>query len=134
MTTTPDQLFAYGVSIVACAAAGVERWRANRVTQKTAIEKEVVSDAKRQEERGILMAKMADDYKALLEKEYAAHQSTREFYHKKSSEDQAKLDLCVLRCQELQSKTDLSKVEHLLLEQGATLKTLAEGIRELLIK
>lgn len=132
MTATPDQLFAYGVTAVACVAAGIERYRASRVAQKTALEKEVVSDAKRQEERGILMAKMADDYKLLLEKEYAAHNATRQFHHNKSNEDQAKLASCFERCSELQQKTDLSKIETLLLEQGASLRMVAEGIRELL--
>lgn len=133
MTITPDQCFAYGVALVTSIGAGLERWRASKATQRTAIEKEVVSDAKRQEERGNLMAKMADDYKLLLEKEYTAHQATREFHHHKASEDQAKLDKCFERCQELQEKTDLSKIEALLLEQGQTLKTVADGIRELLV-
>lgn len=132
MAVTPDQIFAYSAAAVAAFAAGIERWRASKVSQKTALEKEVVSDAKRQEERGNLMAKMADDYKALLEKEYIAHQATREFHHHKAGEDQAKLDKCNERVQELQVKTDVSEIERLLLQQGKSLETMAAGIRELL--
>lgn len=132
MPITPDQIFAYSAAAVAAFAAGIERWRASKVSQKTALEKEVVSDAKRQEERATLMAKMADDYKILLEKEYAAHEATRDFHHKKAKEDQATLLKCNERVQELQVKTDLSKIETLLLAQGQCLQTMAEGIRDLL--
>lgn len=134
MNITTDQIFSYAVTAVACVAAGVERWKAGKVTQKSVLEKEVVSDAKRQEERGNLMAKMADDYKELLEKEYTAHQHTRDFYHNKSSEDQAKLAKCSERCLELQAKTDLSKIEELILDQSTALKIVAEGIQKLLQK
>lgn len=134
MTITSDQIFSWSVSAVAVIAAGIERYRAGKVTQKTALEKEVVSDAKRQEERGNLMAKMADDYKVLLEKEYSAHQATRDFHHLKANEDQAKLAKCVERNQELQAKTDLSKIEVLLLAQGESLKAVAAGIQKLLTK
>lgn len=134
MPVTPDQIFAYCTAGVAAIAAGIERWRAGKITQKTAIEKEVVSDAKRQEERGTLMAKMADDYKALLEKEYAAHEATRNFHHAKAEKDQATLAKCNEHVAELQQKTDLSKIEMLLLAQGDSLRIVGEGIKELLSK
>lgn len=130
VANSPD--LAWIAAAVAATAAGIERWRASKVVAKTAQEKEVVADAKAQEARGNLYAKMAEEYKSLLEKEYAAHEGTREYHHKKAKEDQALLLRCNEKCTELQAKTDVTKIEMLLLQQGESLKTLAEAIRELL--
>lgn len=132
MTTTTPEAFPYIVSVVCAIAAGLERYRASKVATKTQQEKEVISQAKAQEERGNLYAKMANEYKDLLEKEYAAHEATRIYHHKKAGDDQAKLDRCFERCTELQAKTDITKIETLLLEQGKHLSTACDGIRELL--
>lgn len=131
--TTPDQWFAYTAATVAAVAAALERYKASKATTKTDQEKAIVSEAKAWKERAELMEKMSNDYHTLLEKEYAAHQATRQFHHDKANEFQAKLDKCVERCSELQAKTDITKVETLLLQQGDSLKTMAEGIRELLV-
>lgn len=144
VANSPD--LAWVAAAVAATAAGIERWRASKVTAKTAQEKEVVADAKAQEARGNLYAKMSEEYKGLLEKEYIAHQVTRDYHHTKANEFQAELCKCNERCTELQSKTDITKIELILIEQGKrmiemieekksqgkALLVLTESIRELL--
>jgi hypothetical protein len=122
---SPDQIAAYTTSVLFGAAAAFERYKSSRVTKKTEAEAAVVSDAKRQEERGNLMAKMADDYKALLEKEYTAHQATRDYWHEKANDFQKQLAKCNEDCAALQMKTDLSTVQ-------VSLLTIAKGVEELL--
>lgn len=132
--TTPsaDQIFAYCASATFALMAGFERFKALRTKKKTDQENAVVSDAKRLEERANLMAKMADDYKLLLEKEYTAHQATRDYWHAKANDFQAELAKCNENCADLKSKTDISKIEHLILEQYKILQPIAQGINKLL--
>lgn len=135
VTSTPDLIQSAGgwiAFLLAALAAGFERYRSGKVQDKTAEEKQVVSEAQAWKSRSELYEGMTKDFRALLETERADHQKTRDYWHEKSNKFQSDLAKCNEDCLKLQGRTDITKVENLMLEQGKDLRTIAEGIRELL--
>lgn len=138
-----EQIAAYATAIAFGFAAGYERFINRRKVLKTEADQLQLSEAKAFKERGDLMLKQAEEYRTLLEKEYQAHQVTREFHHKQSTIAQQKLLECNEKCLELQTRTDLSRLEHLLADQTTAFSKMSEvqsnalsqislGIQELL--
>lgn len=135
VTSTPDIIQSAGgwiAFMLAAIAAGFERYRSGKVQDKTAEEKQVVSEATAWKSRSELYEGMTKDFRALLDTERSDHQKTRDYWHEKSNKFQADLSKCNEDCLKLQGRTDISKVETLLLEQGRHMSTIADGIRELL--
>lgn len=128
----PASVGAWSAAAFGAAWAAFERSKSSKVETKTIEDKNVVSEAKAWEARAALYKKMADDSQALLEKEYSAHQATRDFHHSKAGEFQSELLKCHERCADLQEKTDISGIERILSDQQKVLMTMGEGIRELL--
>jgi hypothetical protein len=132
MSLPPDQAAAYISAIIFAVAAGYERFRSNKVVTKTATDDAVLSDAKRQEERGNLMAKMADEYRSLYSKEAEEHIKTREFWHSKQGDHQTNLSKCQEKILELQARPDLTDILTSIRAQGEVSLQILEGIREVL--
>lgn len=132
LTIPPEQLGGYITAIAASLWALKERIQSQKVVNKTDAEKALVSEALMFKERGDLMLKQANEYKELLEKEYQAHEATREYHHGQATVAQQKLSECNEKCQELQTKTDISRVEEILLKQTTAMLEMSAGIKELL--
>lgn len=131
---TPEQVGAYATALLFACMAAYERFVNRKRAIKTEADQETLSEARAFKERGDLMLKQADEYRMLLEKEYSAHQKTREFHHDQATLVQEKLSKCNEHCLELQSRTDITKVEYLLVQQTAALTEIAAGIKQLLEK
>lgn len=129
---TPDQVTAYTTALVFGCAAAYERFVNRKKTEKTEQERTALSEALMFKERGDLMLKQVEEYKDLLEKEYTAHQATRDFHHAQATIAQLKLSECNEKCQELQTRTDLTRVEEILIRQSTAMTQMASGIQELL--
>lgn len=134
-TSTPDIIQSAGgwvAFLIAAGAAGFERYNAKKVTDKTEAEKQVVSSAQAWKSSSELYEGMAKDYRSLLETERSDHQKTRDYWHEKATGFQHDLSKCNEECLKLQGRTDITRVETLLLDQGRHMATVADGIRELL--
>lgn len=135
VTSTPDLIQSAGgwiAFLLAACAAGFERYNSKKITDKTQEEKQVVSEAQAWKSRSEVHESMAKDFRNLLETERKDHQNTREYWHGKATTFQSDLAKCNEDCVKLQGRTDISRVETLLLEQGRHMSTIADGIRELL--
>lgn len=129
---TPDQLAAYIVALLFAFAAGYERFINRKKAEKIEVNQTVLSEALAFKERGDLMLKQAEEYRGLLEQEYKAHQATREFHHTQSQLAQEKLSACNEKCLELQSRTDITRVEQNLTLLTVAMTRVGTGVEELL--
>lgn len=137
---TPDQIAAYTTAAASAfvfgGMAGYERFvnrkRAKKIEDKTDLEKQALSEALAFQRSADLMTQQAEVYRQLLEKEYAAHQVTREYHHGEAQKSQLKLSQCNELNQELRSRTDISRIEEILVTQTKAMQQMAEGIQDLL--
>lgn len=127
---------ATGAWIVAAITSGMavfERVKSSKVQKKTATEDETLSLAKASQERGNMLGKMAEEWKALLEQERLDHKKTRDYWHDENGKAQALLAAANLKVLELQDRPDLRDIIDALKMQGEAIKEQSEGIREILI-
>lgn len=106
----PQVVGAWCAAAIFAGQATFERYRATRKSNKVEVDTKSLSDAKMFEERGNLMARMYEETKVLFEKERAAHQITREYWHEKSNKFQADISRCQEQILELKGRPDLSDV------------------------
>lgn len=135
VTSTPDIIQSAGgwiAFLLAALAAGFERYNSKKITDRTSAEKQIVSEATAWKSSSELHERMSKDFRGLLETERTDHQKTRDYWHEKSNKFQSDLAKCNEDCIKLQGRTDISRVETLLLAQGQHMATIADGIRELL--
>lgn len=116
--TAPDQLVGWVAGAIGFCMAVYERLRTSKKQDKTEAEQELVSDAKRQQERANLLGKSADENLELFKKEQAEHQRTRDFWHEKSGEFQNTLSKCQDKLAEVSARPDYSEMLLLLKKQG----------------
>lgn len=132
MMLAPEQIAAYMTAAAFGIAAGYERFINRKRAQKQEVDQGVLAEALAFKERGDLMLKQANEYHDLLEKEYEAHQQTRKFHHDQATIAQEKLSKCNELCLDLQSRTDITRLEKLVLKQTDALEKMSQGITELL--
>lgn len=131
---TPDLLSQVStervVTIVAFLAAVFERFRSRKKEIKSEAEKDLLSDAKRLQERAELLGRLADDNASNFKKEQEEHQKTRLFWHNKASDFQADLARCQERMTELQERPDYSEIVEQIKVQSQTNHEILEAIRQ----
>lgn len=104
----PAQAGAWIVAAVCGGAAAFERLNNIRVRRKHEQNAEAISDARKHQERAEVMGKLADDYKALFEREHAELTKYRNEVHEKARKD---VDLMMKkdeRIMELQARPDFT--------------------------
>lgn len=131
-TPTYDQLVLGGVAVVSFCSAVFERFVNRKKSQKTEADQQLLEEAKVFKERGDLLLAQVAEYKKWYEDEKQAHQQTREYHHDQSAKAQEKLSRCNEKCQELQGRTDISRVEQLLVNQTTALMSIGAGVQKLL--
>lgn len=128
----PTLVASWIVGGFATIAAVFERVRNIKVASKREENAEAVSDAKRYQERGDLMSKLADEYKIKLEAEHKEHMAYRDWAHEKANKDQALLANSQDKIIELQARPDFTDLfEHLKNQSDTSVKILL-GIGDIL--
>lgn len=116
--TPPDQIAGYVAGFIGFCMAIYERLKSSKKQDKTEAEAELVSDAKRLEERATLLGKIADANASELAKEQEAHQKTRTFYHEKIKTDSADSLKLQEKLLALEARPDYTEILTLLKKQG----------------
>jgi hypothetical protein len=91
-------------------AAGFERYRSTKKSNKSEIDAQSVSDSKMWQARGDTLAKMAEEYKEYFEKERAEHAKTRDYWHDKATTFQSDMAKCQEQIIRLESRPDLTEL------------------------
>lgn len=133
-----DQIIAYGTTALTIVLLSVEKWKNTKKDNKTQEEAELVSDAKKFQERGDTMAKLADEWKERYQAEHTEFNTYRDYAHGKAAQDQAVVFKLNERVAELQAKPDYSDLfDHMKRQSDMTvailssIETLASSIKTL---
>lgn len=137
------QVAPWAAAFFASLFAGYERYQNSKAQakatnialvkeEKTQQEQDLLSDAKRLQERADLLGKLADDNATLFRAEQAAHKETREYWHAKGTEFQLSLSTCQDKLQEMQQRPDYSDILELIKQQAEISNQTLSAIKEVL--
>lgn len=130
-TPTIEQLASF-FGLCGVGMAAWERYQASKQQKKIQTDQAVLSAAQSAQDQCALLLVQVENYKTMLLDEQEQHKKTRQFHHDQAGKAQELLAKCNETCQELKSKTDLSKLEEILIRQLNISTQMGDGITELL--